>query len=240
MNENDEREMILCIPGPWKTREELILALVTAHGGRYLMAGFILRDTQDDDSLTIEWEPHDPRMARAFQCCGHDENTMAALVAHGSVVYIHFPLDVPEQRERLLKYTDVLRKAGGIAVKLETCGLSHPWDRWFEWLSAPFINNHYRAVVVSVGGAGGWYSCGMHHFGQPDSAVNDARPDAKETLEEFNKYILMESPTLSSGHTFSKDAESPRRRLRWTEDDRFPSDDLFHNPHGLWNLDTIA
>ncbi len=236
----EEREIILCIPGPWETRKDLMEALIHAHNGRYLFAGMVVFDTEDKDAVTIEWEPHDPRIEAAFSPCkGHPE-TMQAIAAHRSVVYAHFSMSVPDQRERLLKYTDVLRKAGGAAVKIETCGLSHPWERWFDWLSSPFSGDQYLAVVVLAGDSEGWYSCGMHHFGLPDAMVNDGRPDVPDTLQAFNKYLLIESPDLRTGSTFSKDNDSPRRRLRWAEDDVFDPTDLFHNPHGRWHLDPIS
>lgn len=99
---NEEKELILCIPGPYSTREDLIMALIHAHGGRYLMAGYILLDSTDRDSLKIDWEPHDPRMAEAFRPSAHSEETIAAVAGHKSVVCLHFPLNVQEQRERLL------------------------------------------------------------------------------------------------------------------------------------------
>ena len=204
---NDLREMVLCIPGPWQSRAEAIRALVDAHGGRYLMAGLLLYDSEGKDSVTIEWEEHDPRMVNAFYCCQNDEKTMSALASHGSVLYLRFPMDITDQRERLLKYTDVLRKAGGIAVKLESSGISHPWSRWFEWLSSPFLHNHYRAAVIVAGDADGWYSCGMHQFGLPGATVPGDGEEVRETLEAFNKYLLIENPKLSTGHTFSKDAD---------------------------------
>src|SRR5262245_34951967 len=60
MEMETEREMIVCIPGPWRTSQELAAALVEAHGPRYLKAGLILLDTVTSDSLEVDWEPHDP------------------------------------------------------------------------------------------------------------------------------------------------------------------------------------
>ena len=50
---------------------------------------------------------------------------------------------------------------------------------------------------------------------------------------------ILEKPLLESGHTFSLTADSPRFRLELLTDDRHPEDDLFHNPHGLWNLKRV-
>lgn len=236
---NESNDMILCIPGPWETRRQLIRALIEISDGRYLMAGHILLDSTTNDSLKIDWEPHDPRMADAFRASSHTEETVSEVCAHRSVVYLHFPLNVREQRERILKYTDILRKAGGIAIKLENSGLSHPWCRWFEWLSAPFENAHYLAFVIHAWDDCGGYSCGMHHFGLPDAITDEGGVDGLTSLQAFNQYMLMESPDLRSGHTFSKDDDSPRFRLEWADDDRFAPGELYHNPFGLWRLTAI-
>ena len=231
--------MILCIPGPWRDRQEFLHALIAAHAGRYIFAGAILMDTESKDHVELEWCARDGRMREAFRCTCRDESTLSAIESHGSVLYLQVTLDVPEQRERILKYTDVLRKAGGIAVKLENCGLAHSWQRWFDGLSSPFQNEHYRAVVVQCFDEDGAYSCGMHHFGLPDATIDVGGDEGLATLQAFNVYVLMESPNLQPGHTFSKDASSPRCRLHRTPDDRFEPDDLFHNPHGLWRLQEV-
>lgn len=236
---NDEKQLIICIPGPWSTREELMSAFAQAHGARYLTAGRILFDSTDKDSLCLDWEPHDPRMADAFGVSTHCETTLAEIAGHRSVVYLHFPLNVREQRERILKYTDVLRKVGGIAIKLENSGLSHPWPRWFEWLSGPFENQHYLALVIQAIDEEGGYSCGMHLFGEPDAVITPGGSEGFKTIQAFTRYVLMESPTLKSGQTFSKDADSPRYRIHWMEDNRFEPDDLFHNHRGIWQLTAV-
>ena len=46
---------------------------------------------------------------------------------------------------------------------------------------------------------------------------------------------IVEQPELSSGHTFSFTADSPRYRLNLVEDHRHDPEHLFHNPYGVWD-----
>lgn len=237
---SDSQEIILCIPGPWQDRTAFIKGLFDAHKGRYLFAGVVLLDTETGDSVEVDLENHDPRMVEAFRPSGVGDETLSAIATHTLTAYLHFPLNLPDQRERLLKYSDILRKAGGVAVKLESCGLAHNWERWFEWLSSPFENIQYLAAVIIGVDNEGCYSCGMHHFGLPDSETKEPGDEGRSLLDAFNRYCLMESPELKSGHTFSKDASSPRFELNWTEDSQFEPDHLFHNPYGTWHLEKIG
>src|SRR5206468_6299477 len=128
----------------------------------------------------------------------------ARVQGHTAVAYLRFPLDVMEQRERLLKFTQLFARIGGIAVKVESAGVAHTFERWTELLTGtPF--DLYCACVALVGGERYFYSCGMHHFGLPDSAAPRTLPveEAAESMNQFNFWRISERPVLASGHTFS-------------------------------------
>jgi hypothetical protein len=44
-------------------------------------------------------------------------------------VLTDIPAAYVSQKARLLKFTEVLSKCGGIAIKLETSGIAHEWER---------------------------------------------------------------------------------------------------------------
>jgi len=69
-----------------------------------------------------------------------------------------------EQREKILKFGKVLERAGGLAVKVDSAGIAHTWERWSKLLQGTQFDL-YTAAVVLVGDEGQFYSCGMHHFG---------------------------------------------------------------------------
>lgn len=237
---DETQEILLCIPGLWVDRKALIQALVKAHGGRYLFAGLMALDTETGDSIMIDLEAHHPGMKKAFHAASLDDSTLEQIGNHQLTAYLHFPLDLPGQRERMLLWASVFQQAGGIAIKVESTGLSHGWKRWTEWMGSSWIVDQYRAVVVMAGGSKGWYSCGMHLFGQPDAVTRSGGDEGRELLDTFNRYILVENPKLQPNHTFSTEAGAPKYVLAKTHDDRFATGDLFHNVHGLWRLEKRA
>jgi hypothetical protein len=115
----------------------------------------------------------DSHIPKAFEIAGQGKippEILARLHEHTSVVYLHFPIDLTNQRERILKFTQIIQALGGIAVKVESAGVAHSWERWVSLLSGtPF--NVYCAGVVLIGDRDYYYSCGMHHFGLPECEV---------------------------------------------------------------------
>lgn len=237
--------LVLCIPGPWGERREL-LAAVARHEppGRFLFLGHVLSDSNTQERVELEFQDADPNLGEAFRIAGQghlEDSLLSAVEAHRSVVYLVFPLDFSAERERIQRFTSLLRELGGVAIKVESSGIAHSWEHWFELIAGTRLDQ-YSACVTLIGGQNYYYSCGMHHFGMPDSAVSRSVRDteAAYTLNVFNMYLLEESPKLEDGHTFSIAADAPKYRLRHSADERHSAEDLFHNPHGLWCLDLLA
>lgn len=114
-----DRELIVCIPGPWRDRADFIGRVITTEpNGRLMFAGGILVDVQQQDHVPLEFCDPDPRMARAFETAGQGrlpQECLELISQRTAVVYLHFPIDLQEQRERVAKFTGVVRQAGGIA-----------------------------------------------------------------------------------------------------------------------------
>jgi hypothetical protein len=112
-----------------------------------------------------------------------------------------------------------LLDAGGMAVKVESSGIAHSGARWRELATSDDPFDHYTAFVTLIGRADCFYSCGMHSFGLPDSAVprDIDIQEAAQLLNVFNRYLLVQSPALVDGHTFSVAADAPCFRLRKTD-----------------------
>jgi hypothetical protein len=243
-------EMILCVPGCWKDRTEFVRQVVSLDdaakspagdpNGQYMFAGMILADLEAKDHVPLDFCPADAKLPRAFEIAGQGklpEELLVELKQHSAVVYVRFPLDLPRERERVLKFSSVLRRAGGLAVKVESAGVAHTWERWSLLLSGtPF--DLYSAVVVLVGDEKYFYSSGMHHFGLPESAVPRSIPaaDAADLVNRFNYWRIVERPVLSDGHTFSPTPSAPHFRMTLEPDSRHEVDDPFHNAHGVWCL----
>lgn len=238
------QELIVCIPGPWESRKAFLEALIPTTRGEFMFAGMLLAHPKGNDHVQMDFfEPYD-QMTEAFSYAGQgklSQETLSRIAQHRSVVYLHFPLDIASQRLRVIKFTEVIQQCGGIAVKLETSGIAHEWERWFSLLRSENPFDTYCASAVLIADQAHYYSCGMHHFGLPDAQIPrtfDAE-DAADLLNQFNYYRILEKPLLETGHTFSLTADSPRYRLELLTDHRHSEDDLFHNPHGLWNLTRV-
>jgi hypothetical protein len=233
-------ELIACIPGKWSDRSEFLGKIADAGGGQFTVAGGKLIDLEAQEHVLLELCDPDPNLAQAFRIAGQGkltEEVLARVAEHSSVAYLRFPADILEQRERLMKFTRLLARSGGLAIKLESSGIAHTLESWLGLLVGnPF--DLYCASVVLVAGEAYAYSCGMHHFGLPDSAIpRSLGEQAAEVMNRFNYWRIAESPVLATGHTFSVAADAPPLRTTLVEDSRYPASDPFHNPHGVWRLD---
>lgn len=234
-------ELIVCIPGPWPDRTDFLRRIIMLEpAGDYMFAGGILAHPGAKDHVPLDFYPPDIHMANAFRIAGQgkiSEGTIEQIARHTGIAYLHFPIDIRSQRERILKFTQVLQRAGGFGVKLESCGIAHQWDRWFTLLSGkPF--DIYSSAVVLIGDDKHYYSCGMHHFGLAECAAPRtlAPVDAAYLMNHFNMWRIVEQPHFESGHTFSLDVNSPRFRMFHENDSRHSSEELFFNTHGFWRL----
>ena len=236
-----DRELIVAVPGPWQDRSDFVAQILAATDGKFMVAALMLVVASERDHIPLEFVDADPNLRRAFQVAGRGKlngPTLGAVARHRSVAYLHFPLQVLGQQERILRFTHVLRQIGGIAVKIESAGIAHEWDAWEQLLRSDDSFDLYTGFVNLIADPHHYYSCGMHHFDLPDTQVPRSLPDgdAAHLMNQFNYYRIAENPNLEEGHTFSLAEDSPRFKLSRVDDVRYPKDHLFHNPHGLWDL----
>lgn len=236
-----DRELIVAVPGPWQDRSEFLGRIVGSTDGKFMLAGPMLAIPSERDHILIELVDADPNMRRSFQVAGRGQlngPTLGAIARHRTVAYAHFPLQVLGQQERILRYTNVLRQIGGIAVKIESVGIAHEWEAWERLLRSDDSFDLYTGFVTFIADEHHYYSCGMHHFDLPDVQVPRSLPDteAAHLMNQFNYYRISESPELEAGHTFSLSPDAPRFELLRVDDARYPEDHPFHNAQGLWDL----
>lgn len=241
--QSTHRGMVLCIPGPWRDGIDLLKAVISRPPeGEFIYADGTLTQSSTSDHVLIEFFGPDPDMRRAFQIAGQgrmSQETLDAIAQHASVVFMELPANAIEDPERLTKFTSVIKQAGGLAVKVETSGVAHEWERWLKLLSGSTFDRYCSAVTLIGGDDDYYYSCGMHHFGLPECSLHRSIDPSQgaDIIHRFNMYQIVEKPALASGHTFSLAADSPVFRLTREDDTRHDKDDRFHNPHGVWYLD---
>ena len=244
MSSESNQEMIVCIPGPWKSRSGFVVGLAEELDGEFIFAGKMLYHPDTSDYIDLEFEEMSVNLHEAFSYAGQgriSEKVLDQVEGHQGVVYLHFPFNYTNERERIANFTRAIQKCGGYAIKIESTGVAHEWDRWFELVKSDDIIDAYCACVVLVGGdSGSIYSYGMHHFGLPETEVVAKEIDVDEaidTINEFNVYQLVDETDLDSGHTFSVNEDAAIFQVSKVEDERHEKQDLFHNPNGIWRLE---
>lgn len=234
-------ELTLCIPGTWADRDEFMRRVITfPPEGRFMYLGGVLADVPAKEHVKVVHVARDAELAASFAAAGRgalSDETLHAIEAHGSMVFVLFPTPLASELPAIVKFCEFLRAIGGLAVKVESSGIAHEFDAWLALLGGTAFDQ-YRSVVTLIGDERSFYSCGMHLFDRPDCSVPRSMSVelAADVMNRFNFYGIVEQPTFEDGHTFSVDENSPRFRVKRVADMRHPADDLFHNPHGLWLL----
>ncbi len=234
--------LAVAVPGPWKDRSELVVAMAESNRGAYLFAGGIIMETATSQAGMLEFYEHDDQLRRAFEIAGQgqiSEPLLDAVAAHQSIALV--VLEEPDYEKARLagRFVRALLQAGGIGVKVDSAGVAHSPERWREACDADDAFSIYSLFIALVGGDGRYFSCGMHNFGLPDAAVPaELGPEAGAyLLNAFNVYRIAEQPELKDGETFSLEPGAPPLRLKREpyEAGYDPAEPLY-NPHGLWLL----
>jgi len=233
-----EVEIVLCVPGPWVDRSDLVERIVKDSEG-YIFAGMILMHMETNQSFELEFEDSDERMLSAFEAAGSHWNNspeMDLISSHKSVCYLISKGGSIESAHSIMNAANALLKAGGLGVKVESTGLAHSAKDWGEQCEYSYLFKSHSSYVVYVT-SDETYSCGMHNFGLPDAIINSADSDnASELLRAFTKYILSESPDINDGQTFSVDSESLAYKITKHPTIDYGENTLFNNPFGMWKL----
>lgn len=239
-----QRELLLCVPGPWEDRSTFVQSVASETKGEFLFAGMILANPDKREYAPLDFAPPDPQMRRAFELAGQGKlpgRLLEQVAGHRGIAYLHFPVEIANERARVFAFTRAVQRCGGFAVKVDSAGIAHEWDQWFAALDSQNPFDLYRTFVVLIRDAQEYYSCGMHHFGLPDVEVECTVEinQAAALMNQFNFWQIVEKPELASGHTFSIGRAAPQYRISLKKDSRHDPLNSYHNPSGLWNLKRV-
>ncbi len=240
-------ESVVCVPGPWQSREDLMRAVMELpgeDGPRFVLAGVLMMELVTEDALELEWHSRDPSLARAFTVAGRgalDADELAAIdAAPGHVFLIDRDAGSLQSARRVMIFAEALLRAGGLGVKVESAGVAHGIEAWRAMTSdAHDVGALLAAYLAFVGDPSqGFFTCGMHNLGLPDAVVPPGlEPErAVDLLETFALYLAAEQPQIEEGQTFAVAEDAPVYELAHQPCAHFPADDPFHNPIGLWAL----
>ncbi|CAN7206473.1 hypothetical protein [Mesorhizobium sp. LjNodule214] len=244
----DEKRIILCIPGPWEGRSAFVRAVAEASmpSAEYVAAGMIVMHGPSKAAFEFDFCDRDEDMTRAFASAGVvnelGKDVIDKIAWHRSVVYLLSTS--PQTKETsisIAKAAAHLIKAGGLGVKVETAGKAFSADQWLERTSGDFVEIYGLVVLDSVSDGTTTYSCGMRNLGLWDSIVSgDEFQSAVKLLRGFNMYQLYESPKLLAGQTFGLETGAPRYRLSVETQQPDGEHNLYTNPFGMWRLSRVV
>ncbi len=241
-NDADLPELVLCIPGPWKDRAELVKAIVE-HSKGYVFAGRVLMHMETKFTCELVHEKADSRMPIAFAAAGPHWKTspeMKAIGEHRSVVYLVGKGGSQLNAEAMMLAARGVLLAGGLGVKVESTGIAHSPRAWLEFCDNIHLFTAHQAFVLYVTGPD-VYSCGMHNLGLRDAITSGVdKAEAVELLREFTRYLFTESPTIKAGQTFGVAVDAPVYRIGNDEGVQYDPGSLFTNPYGYWRLTATA
>lgn len=161
------------------------------------------------------------------------------IAQHKTVLYLIETDRGPEAAKKMVALSRVCLDAGGIGVKVEAAGKAFSDEKWRELSESP-LNIHQQMVLHLVADEIGFWSCGNHQLGYPDTFVEttdfDTAVIVARTLEQFQLY---EKPELGDGHTFSTDADSPKWRMEHVPHP-YTDDTQIDRSLGMWRLERVS
>ncbi len=227
---------VLCVPGPWREKFDLMEALLSS--SEYLLAGNLLYHVTTKEGFHLDIQSADPQVTHAFSIAGyHWASTpeMNRIADHQMVVYIVGEGGSPESAGFLMEAAEAFLAAGGFGVKIESSGLAHSPAEWRRSIRLQDKGLHHAYVVYLQGNP--TYSCGMHNLGYKDAVIDKYQAeDPIELLRIFTRYMVVEKPVLGEGHTFQASLSAPAYRMTHEPCAFYDEDSLFTNPFGLWRL----
>ncbi|ARJ25818.1 DUF4261 domain-containing protein [Bacillus mycoides] len=235
-----ESQIIIGVPGLWKSKTELIQEVVSK--SNYILAGNVIHHKERELVFEADVYEQDPSLEEAFLYASGDrfgQDLLSKLEEHTYIVYVVVNVQNMQELKEVIDVGNGLLNAGGLALKIETAGVAYSKDEWQELAENKEIFPIYSHVVTLVGDEDGYYSCGMQAFALPDVIIHgEIEPEvAGDLLNDFNLYNIVEQPKLRNGDTISFTESSPVYRLSFYTDYRYEQEDPFHNPCGLWKLE---
>ncbi|MFE3574651.1 DUF4261 domain-containing protein [Lysinibacillus sp. NPDC059133] len=238
----EEPQIILCIPGKWKNKSEMIEMIIRSSDEFVLIGNRIVKLDNLNMNYEIEIYGHDENLAEAFEIAGGNAFTKEQLNEiqnHFLTAYLIGNGGTIDNLIKLIEVSNVLLKAGGLGVKVEVSGTATTPESWSIINSKKEIPETFKAFVTVAEEDDFYYTCGMHCFGLPDVITfkNQVSIEyAQELMQIFCLYNLIEKPYLEDGSTFSLAEEHPIFVLRYSDCRHIPEDHLFYNKYGVWAL----
>lgn len=235
---------ILCIPGNWNNRTEIVAAIAEKNMPEFIFAGMMLVNLETNKAFELEIYDRDDRMRESFKWAGMvngiSEDFLNEIDKHKYVIYLSSETGDLESAKAIAEAGKAILKAGGIGLKVETTGKAFTKKHWFDLLNDFEEDNLYQMFVLdSISDEDGktTYSCGMHNLGLKDCIVyNEEFQEAVNLISIFGYYQLIDKPEIKHNQTFSTAVEAPIFVISEEMNQPNKGDEFFENPYGMWKL----
>ena len=241
--EKPKPKTVLCIPGNWKDRSEIVTAIAEANKNKYIFAGLAMLDIRTNKGFEIQIESYNNEIKESFRVAGMvnrvTEDFIEEIGNHQHVIYLIGGTGTLKDAKDIADAAKAILNAGGIGVKIETTGKAFTKKDWVNFLENFEESNLYQMFVLDSisDGNGTVYTCGMHNLGYKDAIVDGENfQDAVDLLSIFGYYQIVEQPKIRNGQTFSTAIESPVFEIVAEVNQPNKGDELFENPFGMWRL----
>lgn len=234
---------VLCIPGNWNDRSEVLTAIAEANKDEFIFAGTLMMNMKTKKGFELRIQEHDEHIMESFRIAGMvnrvDDVFIKEIGDHKQVIYLIGETGNVEDAKAIAEAGLAILKAGGIGVKVETTGIAFTKADWEGLLLDFEIGNLYEMFVLDSisDGNGTVYTCGMHNLGFKDAIVKgEAFQDAVNLLSIFGYYQIVDKPEIKIGQTFSTAVDAPIFEIAEELNQPYKGDQLFENPFGMWRL----
>ncbi|MCF6351859.1 MAG: hypothetical protein L3J06_02505 [Cyclobacteriaceae bacterium] len=238
---------VLCIPGNWNDRTEILTSIAKNNLNEYIFAGMVLLNLKTNNGFELEICERDDRMKESFKWAGMvnqiSDEFLNKIDKHKYVIYISAETGTLESAKLIAEAGNAILKSGGIGIKVESTGKAFTKEHWTQLLDSYEESNLYEMFVIDSisDGKGITYSCGMHNIGLKDSIVyNEEFQESVNLISIFGYYQLVDKPIIEQNQTFSTDSESPIFIITEEKNQPNKGDELFENPYGMWRLERKA
>lgn len=237
-------KIIICIPGIWRDRTDLVTSIFNTNANEYIFAGNVLLNTKTEQHFEIEVYDRDERMVNSFKVAGMvnqlGDSYLSEIDKHNTVVYIIGEGGSLEKAEAIAKAAQAIINAGGKGVKVETAGKAFTNEHWTSLVAGEPQSNLYKMFVldsITKNGTETVFSCGMHNLGLKDTIISgETLEQSIDIISTFSYYQIVDKPVIVHNQTFSKASDSPIYQILEEPTPPYSGMELFENPYGMWRL----
>ncbi|WP_298545887.1 hypothetical protein [uncultured Aquimarina sp.] len=235
---------ILCIPGVWNNREDIVTSIAKENLNEFIFAGLVLLNLKTNKGFELEICERDERMKTSFKYAGMtnqlSEEYLSEIDEHKFVIYLSGETGNLESAKEIAEAGKAILKSGGIGIKVESTGKAFNKEHWIDLLTDYEESNLYEMFVLDsiANKKGDIYSCGMHNLGLKDTIiVGEDFNNAIILMKSFNYFVLIDNPELKENQTFSPSHEWPSFRITEEKNQPNKEHELFENKFGMWKLE---